>query len=541
MDTPAVRLRSLLAVAVLAAAPAAAQTAFISGVVVAAASSVPLGGMTVAAYGPKGLPETTTSTDPRGGYTLAVPFGTYRLLAYDLAGNFATSYYSNSSSYETSAQLNATANLPGVNFQMFQGYPVSGRVIASAGTPLTGMVVAAYNADGSRRGFEKTNGSGVYSLVLPSGIYRFVAYDETANYATSFYQGQTSFEAATPVSVSWAVFGVDFSLPLAAKVTGSALDRGTRAPLASLSVEAHTPAGDLVYSTATDGDGRFTMALAPGDYKFLAFDTAKHYAVSYFSDAASFAASPSFHLTGGQAFSGVDFLMSPVPPPSSRTTIFVPAAANVSGVNGAYYQTDVWVDNPSASTIAFVVTYLPAGQDNSGRQGVSLSLGPHSQVAIANVLDNLFQTTGSGALKLDSDAFFLATSRTYNSAGSAGTFGVGVTGRPLASSVSRGIILGLSNNVSYRSNVAVMNPQPIPVTVTFQLYRADGTALGQGTQTLAPLDWFQASTIFSFLGVESIEDNAYATVSSPDGSFFSYASVVDQKSGDGTVIEAVGY
>ena len=233
--------------------------------------------------------------------------------------------------------------------------------------------------------------------------------------------------------------------------------------------------------------------------------------------------------------------MSPVPPPSSRTTIFVPAAANVSGVNGAYYQTDVWVDNPSASTIAFVVTYLPAGQDNSGRQGVSLSLGPHSQVAIANVLDNLFQTTGSGALKLDSDAFFLATSRTYNSASAAGTFGVGVAGRPLAASVSRGIIIGLSNNVSYRSNVAVMNPQPVPVTVTFQLYRADGTALGEGTQRLAPFDWFQASTIFGFLGVTSTEDNAYVTVSSPDGSFFSYGSVVDQRSGDGTVIEAVGY
>lgn len=535
------RLRSLLVASVLAAAPAAAQTAFISGTVVAAASSAPLVGITVAAYGSNGLPVTTTSTSASGHYTLAVPFGTYRLLAYDLGGTYATSYYSNSSSYETSAQLNVTAPLTGVDFQMARGYPVSGRVTSSAGTPLTGAVVAAYNADGSRRGFQKTSGNGAYSLVLPPGTYRFVAYDETLNYATSFYPGQTSFEAATPVSVSSAVSGIDFSLPLAAKVTGSALDRGTRAPLTSLSVEAHAPAGDLVYSTTTGADGRFTMALAPGDYKFLAFDMAKHYAVSYFSDANSFASAPSFHLTAGQALSGVDFLMSPVPPPRSRTTIFVPAATNRSGLAGTYYQTDVWVNNPSASAITFVVTFLPGGQDNSGRQGVTLSLAPHSQVAIANVLDNLFQTAGAGALRLDSDDSFLATSRTYNSAAPAGTFGVGIAGRPLSSSVSRGIILGLSNNASYRSNVAVMNPQPIPVTVTFQLHRADGTALGQGTHKLAPFDWFQASTIFSFLGVTSTEDNAYVTVSSPDGSFFSYASVTDQRSGDGTVIEAVGY
>jgi 5-hydroxyisourate hydrolase-like protein (transthyretin family) len=534
-------LRRLLVISMLAAGPAAAQTAFINGAVVSAAFSSPLAGITVVAYGANGLPAATTSTDPAGHYTLAVSFGTYRLLAYDLNGTYATSFYSNATSFETSAQLNLTASLYGVDFEMVRGFQVSGRVIASAGTPLLGMVVAAYNTDGSRRGFANTSGSGDFALVLPPGTYRFAAYDKSLNYATSFYQGQSSFEAATPVSVSSAVSGIDFSLPLAARVTGSALDRGTGAPLASLSVDARKPDGALVYSTTTDTNGRFTMALAPGDYKFLAFDEAKYYAVSYFSDASSFASAPSFHLAAGLALAGVNFLMSPVPPPSSRTTIFVPGAANVSGLGGTYFQTDVWVTNPSASAIVFVVTYLPGGQDNSGRQGVSLSLGPHSQVAIANILDNLFRTTGAGALKLDSDASFLATSRTYNSAASAGTFGVGIAGRPLASSVSRGIILGLSSNVSYRSNVAVMNPQPVPVTVTFQLYRADGTALGQGTQRLAPFDWFQASTIFGFLGVVSTEDNAYVTVSSPDGSFFSYGSVVDQRSGDGTVIEAVGY
>jgi Carboxypeptidase regulatory-like domain len=535
------RLRRLLVISMLAAGPAAAQTAFIGGTVVTAAFSSPLAGITVVAYGVDGLPAATTSTDPGGRYTLAVPFGTYRLLAYDLDGTYATSFYSNATSFETSAQLSLTASLNGVDFKMVRGYQASGRVLASAGMPLVGMVVAAYNTDGSRRGFAKTSGSGDFAFVLPPGTYRFAAYDESLNYATSFYQGQSSYEAASPVSVSSAVTGIDFSLPPAAKVTGSTSDRGTRAPLASLSVSANTPAGDLVYSTTTDANGRFTMALAPGDYKFLAFDEAKHYAVSYFSDASSFASAPSFHLAAGQALPGVDFLMSPVPPPSSRTTIFVPAAANVSGLGGTYFQTDVWVTNPSASAITFVVTYLPAGQDNLGRQGVTLSLGPHSQAAIANVLDNLFQVTGAGALKIDSDVFFLATSRTYNSAGSAGTFGVGVAGRPLAASVSRGIIIGLANNSSYRSNVAVMNPQPVPVTVTFQLYRADGTPLGQGTQRLAPLDWFQASTIFGFLGVTSTEDNAYVTVNSPDGSFFSYGSVVDQRSGDGTVIEAVGY
>ena len=70
---------------------------------------------------------------------------------------------------------------------------------------------------------------------------------------------------------------------------------------------------------------------------------------------------------------------------------------------------------------------------------------------------------------------------------------------------------------------------------------ADGTLLGQAPRTLAPLDWFQASTIFSFLGVSSLESNAYVLVSSPSGSFFAYGVVNDQTTGDGTVIEAAGY
>jgi hypothetical protein len=532
------RLRGLLVVSLLGAGPLAAQTAFISGTV----SASPLTGIKVAAYDAKGILVITTSPLAGGRYTLAVPSGgTYRVLAYDDSGTYATSYYSNATSFDTSAHLTVTDQLAGVDFEMARGFKASGNVVASTGTALVGMVVAAYNSDGSKRGFTKTDKNGAFNLVLPPGTYRFAAYDEAATWATSFYSHQSSFEGATPVSVSAAVAGINFSLPLAASVGGSAADRLTRAPIASLSVAAHTPAGDLVYTATTDANGRFDMALAPGDYKFLAYDAAKLYAVSYYSDAGSFASAPDFHLAAGQALPGVDFLMSPAPLASSKTTLFVPAAANVSGVGGAFFQTDVWVNNTSASAISFVVTYLPAGSDNTGRAGVTLTLGANSQVAIPNVLQSLFHTTGAGALRLDSDSPFFAASRTYNTSSPAGTFGVGLAGRPLSASVSRGVILGLSNNASYRTNVAVLNPQPVPVTVTFQLHRADGTALGQGTQTLAPFDWFQASTIFSFLGVSSTEDNAYVTVSSSDGSFFSYGSVVDQRSGDGTVIEAVGY
>ncbi|MFI5180826.1 MAG: hypothetical protein ACHQPI_05510 [Thermoanaerobaculia bacterium] len=534
------RLRWILVVCALAAGPAAGQTVFVDGRV-SASGPAPLAGITVAAYTLKGIVAATTGSDSTGYYRLALNAGSYRLLAYDLNGVWATSFYSNATSFDTAAQIDLTANLAGIDFSMVRGFPVSGLVSSSQGGPLLGMVVAAYNADGTRRGFEKTNGVGAYSILLPPGTYRFASYDDNLSYATSFYLAQTSYDAATPVNVSAAVSGIDFTLAPAARVSGSTSDRQSRLPAPSITVSAYNPAGDLVTSMLSDANGLFSMALAPGDFRFVAFDPAGHFAVSFYEDAASFASAPSFHLTAGQVLGGVDFFLGPVTPVATPTALFVPAAANLQGAAATYFQTDLWITNPSDAAISVTVTYLPSGQDNSGRAGTPVEVGAHMQVAFTNVLQALFAATGAGALKLDGNGPFLATSRTYNSASPPGTYGVGVSGRPLSASVSRGLIPGLSNNAAFRSNVAVMNPQPIPVLVTLTLYRADGTLLGQGTRTLAPLDWFQASTIFAFLGVGGSAANAYVTVSSPNGSIFSYGSVVDQVTGDSTVIEAVGY
>ncbi len=541
--TLAVRLGFAALAAALAARarPAAAQTQFVDGTVATTAGS-PIAGITVAAYTLAGAPSSTTTSDSLGRYRLALVTGSYRLLAYDLSGVWATNFYSAATSFETSAQIDLTAPLTGINFAMVRGVSVSGRVTSTSGGGLAGMTVAAYNADGTRRGFEKTNATGAYAILLPPGTYRLASYDDNLGYATSFWANQSSYDAATPVALQSApVSGVDFSLAPAGRAFGSATDRTTRLAIPGVTVGAWSLAGVAIGSATTGSNGRFSMALLPGDVKFTAYDAGGAYAVSFFPDAPTFAAAPSFRVVAGQATTGIDFFLGPVVPPGTPTTLFVPAAVNTPGANGTYFQTDLWITNPSDTGMTVTVTYLPSGQDNASQTGTPFAVPAHAQLAFPNVVQSLTGTRGAGALKLSASSLFLATSRTYNAATPPGTFGVGVAGRPLAASLSRGVLSGLANNAAYRSNVAVMNPQPIPVTVAFELHRADGTLLGQGTRTLAPLDWFQASTIFSFLGVSSVEDNAWVLVSSPNGSVFSYASVVDQTTGDGTVIEAAAY
>lgn len=530
----------LAVLSMFVALPAAAQFSLVSGTVDAPGGLV--SGITVAAYNAEGQLVVTTNSDVQGRYTLALPTGTYRLLAYDLRGTWATSFYSNASSFETSARLPLTQfeSVNGVNFHLVQGIQVSGRVTVGA-TPLSGMVVAAYNLDGTRRGFERTRADGSYSLVLPAGQYKFVTYDDNQNYATEFYSGQTSFQSAQVVSVTGPIPPISFNVTFGARVTGRVLDRESALPVSSVDVTAYDLAGNLVTSVTPDSTGRFSLALPPGTYKFVAADPAKHYQVSFFRDANSFASAASFNLAAGSFQSNVDFSLSPVPN-QSREAIFVSAAANAQGGNGTFFRTDVWIFNPSDSNANVTITFLVAGRDNRDAQGRSINVLPQQQVALSNILQTVFELSSmTGALKFESEQRIRVTSRTYNvppDSTVTGTFGLSIPGLPLSSSIGRGLIAGLSNNDTSRTNVGVLNPQPNPITVTFKLFRADGTLLAEGSKGFAPLEWFQANTIFSFLGVTQPIDNAYLRIESTEGSFFSYGSVVDQKSGDGTIILA---
>jgi len=531
----------LSVLSILVAFPAAAQISLVSGTV--SAQSGFLSGITVAAYNAEGQLVVTTGTDIQGRYTLALPAGTYRILAYDMNGVWATSFYSNASSFETSARLplSQSQSVNGINFLLVSGIQVSGYVSAGA-TPLSGMVVAAYNLDGTRRAFERTRGDGSFSLVLPPGQYKFVTYDDNQNYATQFFSGHTSFQSAQVVTVTGPISTISFNVTFAARVTGRVIDRESAQPVSSVDVTAYDLAGNLVTSVVPDLTGRFSLALPPGIYKFVVVDPAKRYQVSFYRDAGSFASAASFNLGAGSFQSNVDFSLSPVPS-QSRETIFVSAAANAQGANGTFFRTDVWIFNPSDSVANVTITFLAGGQDNREAQGRSINVLPQQQVTLTNILQTVFELSSTtGALKFESDQRIRVTSRTYNvppDSSVTGTFGLAIPGLPLSSSIGRGLISGLSNNDVSRTNVGVLNPQPNPITVTFSLFLADGRLLAEGSKALAPLEWFQANTIFSFLGVTQPIDNAYLRLESEEGSFFSYGAVVDQKSGDGTIILAM--
>jgi len=261
-----------------------ASAATISGTV------SPAPGMVVAAYDANGTFVVQTTTNANGQYTLTVSPGSYHLLAYDPGGIYATSFYSDAESFETSALLNVSANLTNINFAMVKAGYLAGTVTSSNGTPLAAITVAAYNGNGTRRAFTQTDGSGHYVLVLPPGRYAVAAYDPTLKYVTTFYNNRETFSSADllAVTATQTTLG-NFALPAAVTISGT-VTSSTGAPLENIFVDAYS-IGGTVTGTTTDASGHYQLVLRSGAYRLVFEDLNGIYASVYYPNAPSFAAS----------------------------------------------------------------------------------------------------------------------------------------------------------------------------------------------------------------------------------------------------------
>jgi hypothetical protein len=293
-------IRALLT-AVTFASAAAASAATVTGTVTNAVPGVPLAGMKVSAYDTTGTLRGTASTAPTGFYVLSLPAGEYRLLAYDEAGIYATSFDGNADSFESSPVRRITDSGAQVSFVLVKGGRVTGRVTVANGSGLPGAVVEVYNLSGTRRGFTTTNDSGDYSLVVPPGTYKLIAYQTSGFYAPSFHLGSRTFAGATPVDVTETVPRVvNFSLSIAARILGTAIDAATHVPLPGMLVYAFTPDGARAAVTTTDGAGRFLFSLPAGDYRFVAADVLQVYATAYYDGSRSFEQSSVVVVAAGE-------------------------------------------------------------------------------------------------------------------------------------------------------------------------------------------------------------------------------------------------
>jgi hypothetical protein len=98
----------------------------------------------------------------------------------------------------------------------------------------------------------------------------------------------------------------------------------------------------------------------------------------------------------------------------------------------------------------------------------------------------------------------------------------------------RGLLIGLEESASYRTNLGLVNTSTEATVATVELRDAGGTIIGTVTRDLLPRSMVQIAAPFSTWG--GVVDGR-ATVSSDNG-VIAYASVVDNATGDATTVLA---
>lgn len=231
-------------------------------------------------------------------------------------------------------------------------------------------------------------------------------------------------------------------------------------------------------------------------------------------------------------------------------TTYFPTVVKSTGLNGTSFVSDLRIVNPTGIAADATVDFFPVGSSASGPANTThVPVAPNNQAVINDALGTLFGISGSGSLKVTSNVPVVVTSRVLNDqrSNNAGTNGLLVPSTAQFETPTNGTLPLLSNASAsdlaagngFRTNIGYFNPTANTVTGKFTAHKNDGTTIGSTvTVTIAGFARIQQAVfdvnglISTVTGSDTAQPDFYVTYSAT-GPLFVYATLVDNKTGDG--------
>lgn len=233
-------------------------------------------------------------------------------------------------------------------------------------------------------------------------------------------------------------------------------------------------------------------------------------------------------------------------------TYVIPVVGDTAGANNTRWATELHVFNPQAYQLTVTAVFLPTG--GAAGERVDFDVASNSTAYSENVLADVFRRSGTGSLLLATfpeenpgvpddivSLSFLVNSKTFNNANS-GTFGQTIPGvwaglqNDGITAIANGVRnFGVFSATGYRTNIGAVNLGDFSATLRVSVYDDEGRTLLSGAPfTLPPMGHIQDR-----LPVEVDHGSVEFWVEGSDPVVFAYASVVDNRSGDGAYINPV--
>lgn len=186
------------------------------------------------------------------------------------------------------------------------GATLEGDVTGPGGVPIEGAWVALVGTDGHVAGGATTDAGGHWSRTVEPGNFRAVVFDPAGRHRTTWYDGATSFETATVLTVGAGGTAIG-DVALAADgatgaVGGTVTDGATGDSLAGAWVGVLDSTGSPAGSATTGADGTYLVAgLVAGSYRVVFADPTQAHSYEFFADAFSFGDADPVVVTAGAA------------------------------------------------------------------------------------------------------------------------------------------------------------------------------------------------------------------------------------------------
>jgi PKD repeat protein len=220
----------------------------------------------------------------------------------------------------------------------------------------------------------------------------------------------------------------------------------------------------------------------------------------------------------------------------------IPAAVGgIPGVDNTFWFTEGTIFNPGEVEVSLVFEYTPLNGTEILSAG-PMVLGAQRGLYFANIVDELFDTTGNGALWIDASGPVQFLVRQFNAAAD-GTFGQSVIGTRERLTLGLGdgqlYLIGLRQDEDFRSNIFIQEVDGFPVEVRLDIYDSTGVRLKRARFEVKGHS-SKLRSLASLLGTSTV-DSAYATIEvmSGDGRVGATGSVVDRTTGDPTTNDPV--
>jgi 5-hydroxyisourate hydrolase-like protein (transthyretin family) len=264
-------------------------------------------------------------TDGEGTYLIGgLPNGTYKVGAFDNAGNYKEKYYTDSPNIEDADEVPVTVGVvtPDIDIMLDERFfgSISGTITNSSGVTLAGIEVTLFRYDTEQQNWQQlenttTDGSGKYRYENPEiGTYRLRFLDPNESYASEYHSNKYTEESALSVEVTDGnETVVDEVLADAASISGT-VRNNLSAPISGIWVDLSRATNvvgqrEYLFSRNTAADGTYSFGGLPaGTYfvEFADYNPSVTYAREYFNGKPTSNAADPVVVLEGQDVIGID-------------------------------------------------------------------------------------------------------------------------------------------------------------------------------------------------------------------------------------------